>query len=162
MRKIIFSSLIIFLSLVVLSSCTPDFKTQLIVYGKDTCEHCHMTIVDPRFGAQIQTNKGKVFLFDSVNCLHNYLKTHSIKTKKIYFVNSLQKDQWIEQEKAYFGVFNGIRSPMGQGIFSAASREALSQVPAHAAVSSASPPIKLQGMMTWDQLSLELMAGKYQ
>ena len=35
----------------------------------DTCAYCRMTISDERFGGQFVTSKGKVHVFDSIECL---------------------------------------------------------------------------------------------
>ena len=40
-----------------------------IVLGARNCEHCHMTIADPRFAAELVTRTGKVYLFDDAGCL---------------------------------------------------------------------------------------------
>ena len=40
-----------------------------IAFGQVACEHCHMTIADPRFAAELVTCTGKVYVFDDVGCL---------------------------------------------------------------------------------------------
>ena len=56
---------------VLLSGC--DHQSKPIEYGIDKCEFCRMSIVDQRFGCEIVTQKGKVYMFDAVECLVNYL-----------------------------------------------------------------------------------------
>lgn len=63
-------SLILLLVLFMIS-CSPESKP--IAYGTDKCEYCRMSIVDSRFGCQIVTQKGKIYSFDAVECLVNYL-----------------------------------------------------------------------------------------
>jgi len=40
-----------------LTSCTP--KPEKIAFGKDNCAECKMPIMDPKFGGEIVTKKGK-------------------------------------------------------------------------------------------------------
>ncbi len=141
-----------------ISACTTEQKPQLIIYGKDVCENCHMVISDQRFGAQIVTKKGKLHLFDSVNCLHNYLKTHPESSQKIFFVDAIHKDQWISSEEAFFVNISTLRSPMGAGIIAVHAIGELAQLPGYNEMVKA---LSLQGSMKWEQLSAELSAGKF-
>ncbi len=67
-----FQFLIIGLSMIWFASgCKPESKP--IEYGMDKCEYCRMSIVDSKFGCQIVTQKGKIYNFDAMECLVNYL-----------------------------------------------------------------------------------------
>lgn len=59
--------------LTVLQACGP--RPVDIRYGEDKCVHCQMSIIDPRFGCELVTSKGKAYKFDAVECLVHYLKT---------------------------------------------------------------------------------------
>lgn len=59
------------LVLAVLISCKQSFEP--IDYGKDACAHCKMTIVDKRYAAELLTGKGRVYKFDDIHCLKQYL-----------------------------------------------------------------------------------------
>src|SRR5690606_35879538 len=37
--------------------------------GADECAHCRMVITDRRFAAQLLTDRGRSYLFDSIECL---------------------------------------------------------------------------------------------
>ena len=157
-QKIFLATLIAFLG-----ACTKVQKPQLVIYGKDVCGHCHMTISVPRFGGQIISKKGKAELFDSVNCMHTYLKAHKNDEQKIYFVDSLHKDQWILSSEAYFGVLTTLRGPMGAGIFSVRTSEELEGLITQLPESTPNKKsLSQQGTMKWEQLSSELSAGKFQ
>ncbi|HEU5219058.1 MAG TPA: hypothetical protein VFU23_10390 [Gemmatimonadales bacterium] len=43
-----------------------------IAYGKEACAFCRMTVSDPRFGAELVTTRGRVYTFDSIECLASY------------------------------------------------------------------------------------------
>ncbi|TFG42999.1 MAG: hypothetical protein E4H41_10020 [Gemmatimonadales bacterium] len=43
-----------------------------IAFGEAACDHCHMTIVDQRFAAELVTRTGKVYAFDDAGCLATF------------------------------------------------------------------------------------------
>ena len=47
-------------------------KQEEINYGVDACAYCKMNIVDPKFGAELITKKGRVYKFDAIECMVNY------------------------------------------------------------------------------------------
>ncbi len=55
------------LLLLLLNSCSKGPKP--IEYGSDNCDYCRMLITDPKFGTEFINDKGKVYKFDSVECL---------------------------------------------------------------------------------------------
>jgi copper chaperone NosL len=69
----------IFIALVFFS-CTPS--PQPIAYGIDGCAYCEMIIMDPRYGTEMVTKKGKAYKFDSVECLVRYLKENESAMKE--------------------------------------------------------------------------------
>ncbi|MBI5728064.1 MAG: nitrous oxide reductase accessory protein NosL [Ignavibacteriales bacterium] len=90
-----------------------------IDYGKDLCGECEMLISDARFGAERVTAKGKIFRFDSIECL-----VASIKSEKEF--NPSENDLWvtafnnpsllIDAKKTLYVIDESIRSPMGGNI----------------------------------------------
>lgn len=98
--------------LIALSSCNTD--PQPIVFGKDYCDFCKMTIMDKKFGAELVNKKGKAIKFDSGECMVNYM--HADKTfevEKMLTVNYANPEELIEAEKAFFIRGGTIKSPMG-------------------------------------------------
>src|SRR5690606_30570495 len=61
--------------LLLFTACKPE--AQAIDYGFDSCTHCKMTIADNRYGAELVTQKGKVYKFDAVECLTAYEESDS-------------------------------------------------------------------------------------
>ena len=59
-------------ALLLLPGC--EAKSLPIDFGKDACSECNMTIVDKRFGAEFVTGKGKIFKFDDVNCMVEFIQ----------------------------------------------------------------------------------------
>lgn len=88
---------------------------QAIALGKDACNFCKMTIADRNFGAELITNKGKIYKFDDTHCLAAF-KKESLKiedVKMVYFVNFLDPHNLIEAGKAHFLKSDELHSPMG-------------------------------------------------
>ncbi|SFG90011.1 copper chaperone NosL [Algoriphagus hitonicola] len=84
MKRIL--SLISFVAL--LASCSADPRS--INYGEDACHHCKMKLMDPKFGAELVTEKGKIYIFDDLNCMVDYL--HSEEGQKQSFKHILVTD----------------------------------------------------------------------
>ncbi len=100
-----------------LVSCSVE--PQPFNYGKDACYFCKMTLVDSKFGAQIVTKKGKIYKFDDVSCLVNFLHTQEIQEEEIdniYFADFAKPNMLVEKDKAYFLKSTEIKSPMASGI----------------------------------------------
>src|SRR5690606_41654244 len=47
-------------------------------YGEDACHSCRMTLMDKKFGAEVVSVKGKVFKFDDMNCMVNFLNSGTL------------------------------------------------------------------------------------
>lgn len=93
-------------------SCTAE--PQKIAYGKDLCEECRMTIMDPKFGAEIVTKKGKAFKFDDAHCIARFLKTGKVKPEDVahtLFTN-YTNGEFVEAAAAQFVVSSQLKSPM--------------------------------------------------
>lgn len=72
----------LFLAVTILfTSCSKEYKP--IDYGSDGCAHCKMTIMDARYGAEIITGKGKVFKFDDILCLKQYMEEKSMVDEEL-------------------------------------------------------------------------------
>ncbi|MEJ5304933.1 MAG: nitrous oxide reductase accessory protein NosL [Ignavibacteria bacterium] len=121
MRKIILIFILIFtLSLI---SCSP--KPEPINYGQDVCDLCKMNITDNKFAAELVTKKGKVYKFDSIECLFNF-KNLEIEGVEIHseWVNDFSNPgQLINLKEAYFLQSDVFRSPMGLNVLSFSSKE---------------------------------------
>lgn len=40
-----------------------------LAFGTDHCHHCKMAIVQPQYGAELVTAKGKIYTFDAIECM---------------------------------------------------------------------------------------------
>jgi copper chaperone NosL len=59
---------------ILLGACTVEPRE--VNFGQDACTHCKMIVVDQRYAAELVTDKGKVYIFDSIECLISYQTQH--------------------------------------------------------------------------------------
>ena len=89
-------------------------KPEPITYGSDACHFCRMTIVDRQHGAELVTDKGKVFKFDAVECMLNHVNDANNKSVAIFLVNGYTRPgELIDASAATYLISEGIPSPMG-------------------------------------------------
>lgn len=55
-----------------------------VAYGTDECAHCHMTVADHRFTAQLVTRTGKTFVFDDPGCLAEFLDDVGVEPAAVH------------------------------------------------------------------------------
>lgn len=97
-----------------LTGCNP--KPEKINFGKDNCAECKMTIMDPKFGGEIVTKKGKVYKFDDVHCIATFLKRRGVEMNDIHqtlFTDYNNSGEFIKVNDAEFVVSSQLKSPMG-------------------------------------------------
>lgn len=98
-----------------LISCSVE--PQPIEYGERDCHFCKMTIVDKLHGAEIVTQKGKVYFFDAAECMVNYINEHEELDISIYLTNHyLNPEELIDAKNAFFLISPDIPSPMGANL----------------------------------------------
>lgn len=98
-----------------------------IVLGEDACDFCKMSIAGKNFGAEIITDKGKVYKFDDTHCLATFRKENidSNVIKHIYFVNFLDPHNFIDAAHVFLLKSNKLHSPMGGNTAAFDSKEKL-------------------------------------
>lgn len=102
-------------------------ESEKIVYGKDACSECKMTIMDPKFGGEIVTRKGRVYKFDDAHCMAAFLERRGVELSNIsqtLFVNYEGGNAFIKVKDAVFVLSSRLKSPMGSNAAAFASKEA--------------------------------------
>jgi copper chaperone NosL len=130
-----------FVLLIVCFSCKNEMRP--IEYGKDNCEQCRMTVMNPQFAAGMVTSKGKVYTFDAGECLVRYVKTKGLNAKDSYFMSDYSNPGiLIDATKSTYLHGDSIQSPMGGNLA------------AFATIASARAVHKDLGgnVLTWDEL----------
>ncbi|MBX2963895.1 MAG: nitrous oxide reductase accessory protein NosL [Cyclobacteriaceae bacterium] len=109
----------IFFAAVVLLGC--QVKPEPIVFGKDQCYACKMTIMDKRFGAEVVTTKGKVYKFDDVNCMIGFIDSEDVEDRDVAYklvIDYAQPEKLIGAGEAFYIKSPEVRSPMASQVAS--------------------------------------------
>jgi len=120
------SAVLAVIILATMGSCNTG--PQPIITGVDPCYFCKMTISDKHYGAELVTQKGKVYKFDDAKCLINYLHTQDVSPeniKNIYLSNYAGTHQLIDVNNAFLLRADGLRSPMGGNIAAFDNKDSL-------------------------------------
>lgn len=102
--------------LVALVACsTPGPKP--LAFGRAVCDHCHMTLEDRRFGAELVLRTGKVVPYDDPGCLAAGVATIAPSTiHSLWVADYLEPDSLRPVDGMVFLKSDRVRSPMGYGI----------------------------------------------
>lgn len=104
-----------FLFFLCVGGCTGT-KPEPLEIGVDDCHTCHMKITDSRFGGEIVTTKGRVYKFDSIQCLQEYLAKNPNKSDTIYVADYFSPDTLVKADEAGFLNSSSVSGPMGPGV----------------------------------------------
>jgi len=102
------------LASLLLVNCEPT--AQPINYGQDGCSYCRMTIVEDLYGAELLSVKGKVFKFDSIECLTAFVIKGEVKTEQthsLYFTDFEDAGHLYPLNEMIFVQAKKLKSPMG-------------------------------------------------
>lgn len=102
-----------------LPGCTAE--PEPISYGRDECAGCKMILADKHYGNEFITAKGKVFKFDDLCCLAEFIGNQSGRALVIDFESP---GSFIDAGKAVFLKHDKLRSPMGSHIAAFVSENA--------------------------------------
>ena len=98
--------------LLAFSACQPEPKP--ISYGNDDCTFCKMTIADSRYGAEFVTDKGKVYKFDAIECMADYVNKNAELPSSFLLVNTYDNPKaLVSTAECTFLISDNLPSPMG-------------------------------------------------
>ena len=118
-------------SLLLVTSTSCNTGPEPLKIGIDNCYFCKMTISDVRFGAELITQKGKIFKFDDTRCIISFIQTKAVTTgnvKNIYLTNYSGTHQLIDVNSALLLKADEFRSPMGGNVAAFNSRDSLAHI----------------------------------
>lgn len=101
-----------------LVSCS-DPKPRPIEYGKDQCASCKMGITDKKFGSEVVTNTGKVYVFDALECMLEWASSKNAETQTIHSMwvtDFIRPETLIQTNSACYLESDMIHSPMGLNV----------------------------------------------
>lgn len=136
-------SLIALFALLLLVACTPEPRP--LNYGEDTCERCRMGLMDARFGTELVTTTGKVYAFDSIECLAAYVQEDDFDAASVHslWVTDFDRpNELLAVEEAVFVYSPQIHSPMGGNLAAFTDGQ-----PAQVAIQHGADTV-----MTWDEV----------
>ncbi len=99
-----------------LLSCTPT--PQEIEYHYDECAYCAMKISDSKFGAELVTDKSKVYKFDSGECLIDYVLKENPELGLLLVTDYTRPHTLIDAYEAIYLISQNLPSPMGANLSS--------------------------------------------
>ena len=103
-----------------------------IVEGTDTCAFCRMQINDARYAAELVTHTGKVYTFDSIECLVGYYESldaaDSAGVESMWVSDYAHPHTLIPAATAAYARVTGPGSPMGRGMLAVAHAADLATV----------------------------------
>ncbi len=97
------------------TACTP--AAEPVIFGEDMCAHCKMTIVDEPFAAELVTQKGKVFKFDAIECMMQFLQKKQSDNMALMLVRDYENPkEWQDATQCNYLISKELPSPMGAGL----------------------------------------------
>lgn len=101
-----------------LAACTAVGPQPMAHDGSETCGYCSMAITDSRFGAQVITSRGRVEMFDSIECLAGYVgQAEPDAVRSAWVTDFANPGVMLSADTARFvRVTDGAGSPMGMGL----------------------------------------------
>jgi len=121
-------AIIAILTAFLLAGCTVEPRP--IQFGHDDCELCKMKLMDERFGAQLVTERGRIFMFDDVNCMVMYMDSeegqrHNYKYELV--VDYSNPGALLDVHYTYFLRNENVRTPMNSQVVALPDEETLDE-----------------------------------
>jgi copper chaperone NosL len=123
------------LALAPLAACGPA-GPRAIRIGEEECAHCRMRISEERFAAQLLSDRGRSWTFDSIECMVRWTGDGAeLPEDRVagWWVTDFEAPgRWLDATRAAYLRSDGLRSPMGLGLSAyAAAPAARAQQGAH-------------------------------
>ena len=104
----------VFAVMILVISC--NVSERPISYGTDECDYCKMTVMDHRYGSELVTSKGKIYVFDAAECLIDYLYYNEDiagDAGDLLITPYTHPDHLFDATRATYLVSRNLPSPMG-------------------------------------------------
>ena len=100
-------------------------KPEPIKLNSDNCDNCGMTISNPKFAAELFTQKGRAYKFDDISCMVNYKIDNKDKASgaSFFIADFLGDNHLISAETAVYITGENVKSPMGGNIAAFSNKE---------------------------------------
>lgn len=97
------------------SGCKTTKLQPVAIEREDMCSYCKMAISEKKYAAEFIDSEEKVFKFDDMGCMLNFVKSKKISNVAAYFVMDFDEGQWLKADDAYFVRSSEVDTPMGGG-----------------------------------------------
>jgi copper chaperone NosL len=99
-----------------LTACTVEPRK--INYGQEACHTCKMTLAERNFGGELVTRKGKVFVFDDLNCLLSFYNSLNGANELAHtlVIDYENPGAFLNAGETFFVKSNALRSPMAGNV----------------------------------------------
>lgn len=115
MKNIIKTQIFVCFLALIIYACNPS-GPEPINFGKDQCHYCKMTIANPNYGAELITDKGRIFKYDATECMVNHIKEESPAYQELFTIAYDDPKQLYKVDSLYFLISSDFRSPMGANL----------------------------------------------
>ena len=100
-----------------------------LVQGTDACDYCRMSVSDVRFGGELQVRNGRIYTFDSIECLASfYLDAADRDDVRGVWVANYSTSKLIAVDSALFVQASRVHSPMGRSLIALAAPATATQL----------------------------------
>ncbi|MES2778866.1 MAG: nitrous oxide reductase accessory protein NosL [Bacteroidota bacterium] len=108
--------MLILVSILSFTSCT-DTQPKLPKLNVDQCDYCKMTIANDKFFAACTTKKGRLYTFDDMSCMVQFIEENkTIPYDNYYVVDFLNPNHFIKTDLAVLIQNETFKSPMGGNV----------------------------------------------
>ena len=118
LRSLIRGSALLLAALLLLAACA-DGPRQVQV-GAEECAHCRMLVSENRFASQLVTDRGRSYVFDSIECMAEFLdegtEVEEDRVGSLWVTDFTRPGEWLDVGEAHFLRSDELRSPMGMGL----------------------------------------------
>ncbi len=100
-------------------------------YGTDECSWCRMALADSRWGGELVTRHGKLYVFDTVECLASFYVAQSVPARDVdslWVVHFTEPGRLIPASAAIYLRTERVRSAMGQNLAALSSPEEVARL----------------------------------
>jgi nitrous oxidase accessory protein len=91
-----------------------------VIAGAEECAHCRMLASDERFTSQLLSERGRHYIFDSIECMVEFLDAEEVlpesDIRSLWVTDFADPGSWVEVAHATFLHSDEIRSPMGMNL----------------------------------------------
>ena len=107
----------VLLTITTIASCGSE--PEPINYGHDECEFCRMLVTDNKYGAELVTDKGKIYKFDSIECMIEFSlvkNTLGDTNNKLLITDFNNPGNLVDARNSFYVKNDKFRSPMGLNV----------------------------------------------